>query len=131
MHRSGNKERGCMIDMEQFFPTDFLFIPPPPPPTTDAHPLNNSGQVEHPVSPYGFQPPPPAGPGYAPSPNQMASPPVGAQPAGHMPPPPAPQPYTPTPPFPQTTASPSEVQPELPSYDYVMSQSSDQDKLVT
>ena len=134
MHRSGNKEWGCMIDMEQFFPTDFLFNPPPsPPPPPQQMPILwiTVGKWSTQYPPTASSPHRQQGQATPHPPTRWHHPQWGLNQSATCPPPPAPQPYTPTPPFPQTTASPSEVQPELPSYDYVMSQSSDQDKLVT
>lgn len=116
-----------------------MFQPPYPP-----HPMSDSGRVEHPVSPYGYGPTSPPAPGYTPhpmpppsnlhapaptvitsSPHLMSPPPTGVHPPHPIPT--AAPPYSPPP----QGAPMAGRQPELPSYDYIMGQTTDQDQLIT
>ncbi|XP_071498231.1 uncharacterized protein [Diadema antillarum] len=94
--------------------------------------MGTSGQVEHPVAPYTA--PPPA-PGYTPRPGAppvMPTPPHPPAPTGYPQgaylPPPAGQP---APARPNVAPVPGHPQPELPTYDYIMGQTSDRDQLIT
>ncbi|XP_030846022.1 uncharacterized protein LOC105438946 [Strongylocentrotus purpuratus] len=93
------------------------------------HPMNENGHVEHPVSPYGYGPTPPP-PGAPMHPNPMGPTPPPPPPGVQRAPPTMAQPQAP-PSYSQPLGAPATAQPELPSYDYVMGQSTDQDQLIT
>ncbi|XP_041478557.1 uncharacterized protein LOC121426349 [Lytechinus variegatus] len=116
--------------------------PPPPPgsgfqqhPAEMFHPyappqVHESGHVERPVAPYGYGQtlPPPGGPMPV---NPMGPTPLPPGPAGvAIAPPTMAHPQAP-PSYSQPLGAPAPAQPELPSYDYVMAQNTDQDQLIT
>lgn len=93
--------------------------------------MNENGHVEHPVSPYGYAGPTQPPPGAPMHPNPMGpTPPPPPPPGVQMAPPTMAQPQAP-PSYSQPLGAPATAQPELPSYDYVMGQSTDQDQLIT